>query len=396
MFSKKFTQKYVFLVIVLVLLTIMLGAVVFKNLLIVQQIFKVLYFSAFFITFLQTILYRSQNRHISLFRYSLFLFVVMLAMYSIFSPHFDMIFPVMNSILAFYFFYYYSLKGYLTRQIYMKMLYLFFIISVFLFYDIMTYRFSYMTSFATGGGLNTGYSILGFLLLALPYSKKNVVLIMSSIAFLMILFCMKRGAVFCGAIVYLSMLWSYLRSGGSSKNGIKYFFIGVGAIGLLIYVFVYHPEIFHRFSSDNMRSGSGRNVIYSTIAHNFWYNNTFLGFIFGNGFFDVSDMSFAGYSTHREGFYAHSDFYELIWDFGLFGLSLYCFMIYCMFKFFLHSSYPKLLVMSFMLAFLAKAYVSGVYTVIGGQMFFALTGYLMGKVELNNNLFRNETQKSIV
>lgn len=380
MINPKYIRIYIILVLSLILTILLLGAVSCKNFRLVQQVLKVLSFIGYTIAMLQTVLYKSHIRQIVWFRYSLMSFIIMLAFYSLFSNHFKMIFPVMSSLLAFYFFYYYTLKGYLGESIYMYFIIVYFFVCAFLFYDIMAYRFTYLTKFDEGGGINTGYNILGFLVLALVYHKKTFVFLLSTLAFIMILFCMKRGAVVCGTVIYLFMFVKYLKN--SPIKSVWKLYIIWGFITLVIMcVLINNQGLFHRFDMQELRSGSGRNSIYFTILNNYWKQESIWGVLFGNGFFAVTDMYFPGYGIHKEGFYAHSDFYEVIWDHGAFGLFLYASILFSLFSFFMHSINYKYLMWAFIISFLIRAYVSGVYTLIDGQVEFALIGYLMGQNE---------------
>lgn len=189
-------------------------------------------------------------------------------------------------------------------------------------------------------------------------------------AFLLVLVAQKRGAILCTSIFLLSYLYISLRR---SKTIIR--FISLLVAILLIYL-VYNGStfFFHRFVEGNT---SGRNEMYSFYLSN-WMDGSFLRLLFGNGFYATMDLSF--YGSHL---YAHSDFVEVIYDFGLLGLCIYCSIIISNLRFGFRqrkrSGEASFFILSTMLIFILKASISGVYLDVGGNLLFITLGILMGR-----------------
>ena len=189
-------------------------------------------------------------------------------------------------------------------------------------------------------------------------------------AFLLVLVAQKRGAILCASIFLLSYLYISLRR---SKTITR--FISLLVAILLIYI-VYSGStfFFHRFVEGNT---SGRNEMYSFYLSS-WMDGSFLRLLFGNGFYATMDLSF--YGRHL---YAHSDFVEVIYDFGLLGLCIYCSIIISILRFGFRqrkrSREVSFFILSTMLIFILKASISGVYLDVGGNLLFITLGILMGR-----------------
>lgn len=189
-------------------------------------------------------------------------------------------------------------------------------------------------------------------------------------SFLLVLVAQKRGAILCASIFLLSYLYISLRR---SKTIIRFISLLV-AILLMYLVYNGSTFFFHRFMEGNT---SGRNEMYSFYLSN-WMDGSVLRLLFGNGFYATMDLSF--YGSHL---YAHSDFVEVIYDFGLLGLCIYCSIIISILRFGFRqrkrSRETSFFILSTMLIFILKASISGVYLDVGGNLLFITLGILMGR-----------------
>ncbi len=189
-------------------------------------------------------------------------------------------------------------------------------------------------------------------------------------SFLLVLVAQKRGAILCASIFLLSYLYISLRR---SKTIIRFISLLV-AILLMYLVYNGSTFFFHRFVEGNT---SGRNEMYSFYLSN-WMDGSVLRLLFGNGFYATMDLSF--YGSHL---YAHSDFVEVIYDFGLLGLCIYCSIIISILRFGFRqrkrSRETSFFILSTMLIFILKASISGVYLDVGGNLLFITLGILMGR-----------------
>ena len=350
----------------------LLGAHVFENLRIVQQGLKLFAFVCYFVTMIRTLLIR--NYFNSILHVLLLSFLFMLVMYGVFSNHIDNLFPCLNVLLIYYFFYYYTRRGVITDNLFKKFILGCFCVVVFLFVDTLLYKFSYLDSLADSGGMNVGYDILAVMLMAMFYYKNRLFFFLILVSYVMVLFALKRGAVVCASILLVAVLWRYIHAfKGIKRLGVYAAIFVLIAVGISILI-DYQDVLFHRFTS---AGGSGRDVIYATIHDKYVAQSSIIKLVFGNGFFAAADISYSGGQV-IEGFYAHSDFYELIWDHGLFGLLLYCLLL-CSILFAFRASSFRYLFVVFMGVWFVQAMISGVYTVLGGQVYFLLLGYLTVK-----------------
>ncbi len=189
-------------------------------------------------------------------------------------------------------------------------------------------------------------------------------------SFLLVLVAQKRGAILCASIFLLSYLYISLRK---SKTITRFISLLV-AILLIYLVYSGSTFFFHRFVEGNT---SGRNEMYSFYLSN-WMDGSFLRLLFGHGFYATMDLSF--YGRHL---YAHSDFVEVIYDFGLLGLCIYCSIIISILRFGFRqrkrSRDVSFFILSTMLIFILKASISGVYLDVGGNLLFITLGILMGR-----------------
>jgi len=70
--------------------------------------------------------------------------------------------------------------------------------------------------------------------------------------------------------------------------------------------------------SDPASIGSGRGSFWRSIFSE-WYNSNLLNMIFGLGFFTVESTT----GRYTESIYAHSDWLEILHDFGLVGIAIF-------------------------------------------------------------------------
>lgn len=364
---------YVYGIMSIFCLVVLLDARIFEGLRIIQQIAKAVLLLSYGMAMLNVFV--KDYGRFSLFRMVLFLFIFMLFSYGIISNHPDQLIPILSSLLVYYFFYYYTIQGIITEKLFKKFVLTYLGVAVFLYIDTFMYKFSYLDSLADSGGMNVGYDLLAFMLLAMSFYKEPKWLLLIAIAYVLVLFSLKRGAVVCATMILFPLLWEYIHSfRGKKRIMVNILIMILLMIGVSI-LLLYQDILFHRFSSDSLNSGSGRNIIYSTIYNK--YISLDIGRLcFGNGFFAAADIPYWGVQN-VEGYYAHSDLYELLWDHGLLGIVLYALLLLALICYPYRGFINKILWI-FVAVWLIKAYASGVYTTLNGRVFFIVIGYWMG------------------
>lgn len=305
-------------------------------------------------------------------RYNL-LFVVLILLSTPFATNPQLAFAPLYVLLSFPFFYSMSFEGKVSnRQI------VFFLLiglalasnnTIQYYYNFDSYSLEeiYEGNFTN----NSSYTIALFLPFFFLFERRSAfhwLIILP--ACILILLAQKRGAVLSSSIFLLSYLYLTIRSRRSTTR-----LFSLVAVASLIFL-VYRGSSFflQRFVGAN---SSGRSEMYPFyLAH--WMDGSFLRLLFGNGLYATMDLSFNG--NHL---YAHSDFVEVIYDFGILGLCVYISMIVAI----LHFGYRQrkilseasLCLYSVMAIFILKSALSGVYLDADANLLFITLGIQVGR-----------------
>lgn len=374
-----FVKKYVYCVLFVFVCVTLLNAPCFERLRFLQQILKVFLFLGYSICMFKTFKFRDGKT--MTFRIMVLTFSLMLITYAIVSSHFKLLFPCLNVLFIFFFFYYYTCKGIITISVFKYFTKTYFVAACFLFFDTLRFKFTYLDSLSESGGMNIGYNILVAMLMLVIFYREKVYFLLLFISYLLLLFALKRGPIVCGSFIIFVCISKYLFAMKGNNRFVSFFLISISILACIYVLCEYSDIILRRFDADTLKGGSGRNVIYSTIYNKYIAQESVLGLVFGNGFYAAGDIPYFGFKP-KEGFYAHSDFYELLWDFGLFGLILYGLLLFTMLRTLLESKIDRLFIVMLIISCLLQAYVSGVYTSLEGQGYFLIVGFLLGYYRL--------------
>jgi hypothetical protein len=196
-----------------------------------------------------------------------------------------------------------------------------------------------------------------------------------------------------GALVIFAVLAGYyvlnLRIIGHS---IRFNYKSVIAASLAFVAFVYFMEVAYEsliFRFENIvhpergTIGSGRDVIWSTLLSH-WYHGDVFNFFFGYGFFSTSSI---------EGHIAHNDFIEFLFDFGVFGLMLYIFVLFKYFKNIQnvkqYDKYLYFLLMTCLLIIIGRGMFAG--TIRTDNIYLSISmGYLLAVATLKRLLYAKQ------
>ena len=372
-------KKVVYGILLMILCVYLFELKSFTNYLVIQQGMKLLQLLAYFVYTFFVIKMRYKNSSINIFHYALITFGILLSCYAIFSEHISMLFPCLNVLLIYFFFFYTTKNNIITNKVMKYFSLCFVFVAGVLFIDNLLFIFSYRDSLAEAGGMNIGYTLFAAMLLVLLFYSEKKYFVLIICLFIAILFSLKRGAVLCGGVVLLGVTYCAFKE---YSLKIKLLLIGSGILGIFIVnsYFVDIPNIvFHRFTEGSLQSGSGRSVIYSTILNDFMQAGI-IQMLFGRGFFAAGDMNYDG-TIYGEGYYAHSDLYELICDHGMIGMVCYIFLLLSVLFLGYNRKYlcDKNILFIILSVWMLKAYFAGVYTTLQSQTIFMALGFLNGK-----------------
>ena len=315
-------------------------------------------------------------------------FISLLVIYAIPSQKLDRLPVFLYAITPFFIFFSAAYKNHIQEK------------SIFIFSVILFFIFSYETYLSVFDRMdqlkeffykadNVGYKSLSLMLLFSINlnSKKNIIFLTGT--FLIVLMSFKRGAMLIGSFSYCIAMFHLLKGSNylSRKFPKKIFFIALLFVSTLVGILVRYWDIFiYRFEADP--TGSGRMTFYRLIFDG-WNNGNFLNQLFGFGFFEVPN-----YLKNAMGWeiYAHSDWLQLLYDHGVFGVLIYLSLIisvisyYKITKIYRPDLYPLFVII--LLVWLSKSIFAGNYINKDSIILFSSLGILFGSLYRTLNVAR--------
>lgn len=176
-------------------------------------------------------------------------------------------------------------------------------------------------------GMNVAYTFVACLPIAALYMRKILSsYIVIGILMVLIIISMKRGAIITGGIAIVYYLYSILRKKGINKNKRIINIISLFVFGGILIIIAYNSivsnaALINRFST--ISEGSGRDMIYETLIDKWIHPDSPINFIIGYGM---------NSSVRFSGFFAHSDWLEIMITSGLLGIIIYGLLIYSLYK----------------------------------------------------------------
>lgn len=289
--------------------------------------------------------------------------------------HFSQYRNILISLLPFFPFYYFGLKGYLTEGKLLKLFVLMFPIAILSFYksksDILDSQISISDNFVT----NAAYFFVALLPYVFLFGKRKVLAIIS---FLIIIFFImqsaKRGALISaaiGAIIFIYYQFSIIDPKKRVQGYIFSFIAFILILKFSIDLYQSNEYLVGRMEKIN-EGGSGRDIIYSNLWNNWFESNHILNYLFGFGF--VSTVLYSG-----TGHLAHNDWLELLTNFGLLGVLVYLFVFLSMFEMILVEGIKKnskLMLICIFLMSIIQTVISMYYTSTTTIFSAILLGYI--------------------
>ncbi len=178
---------------------------------------------------------------------------------------------------------------------------------------------------------NLGYPIVSLMPLTVFFWKKKTVFwSIVLFIFIMSLVSVKRGAILCSGVFILIIIYSYLKE--LRKIKIKTIIALCVVCGLVLYIcsqFLNNSEFLQQRLLDTLDgNSSSRDYIYEKILNRWSDANTFHQLL-GNG----------PIATTKFGQYAHNDWLEVLYDFGIVGLLFYVFFVFGIYIFLVRKKY---------------------------------------------------------
>lgn len=229
---------------------------------------------------------------------------------------------------------------------------------------------------------NLSYKLAGlFPMFLVFWNKKWLMLLLMISSSIFVLFLLKRGAILCVVISLLSTFYYLIKLDRISfKRKEKWNGIVKIVCMLLILAFIY--AVYEIYSSNEilqmrLESGSSdRDSIYLKFL-NIWIDSDFPYKIIGHG--PVSTLSLTGQ-------YAHSDWLEILTDFGIIGLFLYCMISVNIIRYYnqkkLNNQAKASLIACLVYIVIRSTFSMCVYE-LESLLVFGYMGYIIGKNKWN-------------
>ena len=183
------------------------------------------------------------------------------------------------------------------------------------------------------GNVNLVYYVFCFLPFVLCVKKKNIKIIFLLMISFSILISMKRTAFLAFVVaLFVSYIIDMHIMGKERKkkliNTLVIFLIIITGVFMYNYIVdAFNLDIILRLQKLLTDGGSGRDIIYRSVWH-YQLNSTAGEWLIGRGYNGVSNTSAAGLGNlFFSSSAAHNDFLEILYDYGIIGLSIY--LLFC-------------------------------------------------------------------
>lgn len=305
-------------------------------------------------------------------------FFILLLIYAIFSKYlFDWYPRVLYTLLPLFVFYNAAKRDNVSEKAIKRLALFLFIPALILLYQSFFERAEEYGSFMERAD-NVGYSLLSIMMLFSILKSTKINFILITVAFFATLLSMKRGAMITGTVIYIAFILNY-RKYALKKFSLINIFIFFGIFAGSIFAIIKFSDVFlYRFIKDP--GGSSRDTFFSLLWEG-WYNSTFKNQIFGNGFFSTIDYMDI---TFRHAIYAHSDWFEILYDHGLLGIFIFSGMYISLFliRKKVNRNIPHLYLpfLALIFAMFLKSVVSGTYMTKFDAVSYGIIGFYLGKL----------------
>lgn len=299
--------------------------------------------------------------------------------------YFSQLKKIIVSLLVFFPFYYFSYKGYLSKEQLLRFFIIMMPIVIFSFYLTKSNILSERLSDDENVVNNSAYLFVSFIPYVFLWSKRKLFSIISlSLLLFFIIQSGKRGAVIIGIMSTIFFAYYQLTT-LEPKKRLQGFIVSIIGVLLLIsfsYEFYLSNEYLINRLSKIDEGGSGRDVIYSNLFNNWAESNNVFNYLLGFGF--VSTVKYSGTNN-----LAHNDWLEVLTNFGLLGMFIYLTLFFASIFFIFNPNVEredKFIMVSIIIIWFLKTLFSMFYTSISTVFIIVLLGFLFGKYKRNQDL----------
>lgn len=281
------------------------------------------------------------------------------------------------SVLALFPFYYFTIRGYLTKKVLLVFFLAITLVSIPNFFWYETFETSSMN--VEGFTNNKSYIFAVMAPFFLLFKKNRLVPGFLLILFsYLILISAKRGAILTWLLCIIIYLVYYFRTLDKRYRftSILITLIIFGLLGYFTYNLISgNVYLLMRFQNTLEGDTSSRsNIYYGLINH--WLESPPINFYFGSGF--ISTWQIAGN-------YAHNDWIELLTNFGVVGFLIYASVFFILFRLYSNKNWDlneKLMVLIIGINWFVRSMISMGYTSLDNFLLTMLLGYLVGNLHL--------------
>ncbi len=294
---------------------------------------------------------------------------------------FNMVFYMLYVCTSFYSFYFLTCERMLTQRVLMPFL---FLLSVIFIYNVLHYDVGSLEAgeYDYSSANNKAYPLTALMPFCVAFWRKKWLMFLLMISFLFfIVLCLKRGAMLCAAsYLFISFFYAIKQNLHKSvRHSILILIIASVVLLFLSIIFmdIYDDNIFLQGRFDH--GSDSREFIYTRIVDGFLSSDLY-GMIVGNGPFSTITV---GQN------YAHNDWLEMLYDYGIIGFLLYIMIPLSIFYFYKTTglSYEsKSAVMMCLSYIMIRSSFSMCIYELESLLIWALLGHIYGKVVLSRNI----------
>lgn len=340
--------------------------------------------------FAKTILYANNTRYVN----ALIAFSLLLIVYGtvgwMFGQHHYHVKPIsfllstLTSIVPVTVFYYLGITGRLSAKQLRLYFFLFLFLSILQYFHYFSMRdIEIVSGVASERTNNAGYHFLSLFPLLLLFNKRPFIqYVLMAIMLYFIMSAMKRGAILISVFLLVWFFYQTVKDRSSRKwlTVIVILCFAVVLFHLVQSVWMTNDYFHARMEATMEGDDNNRSLIYSSLWNYFIHHSNIFKVLFGVGA--------EGTVIVTNGLHAHNDWFELLIDCGLLGVSLYAYYFIC---FYIESRKPnartlqsQLLTACFIILFL-RTFFSMSFMDMDLSIGVALGyGAALSKIELHN------------
>lgn len=289
---------------------------------------------------------------------------------------------ILIALMPFFPFYYFAYKNRLTEKHLLRFFLIMIIIAIIRYYSNINSTIAERISDNENVVSNTAYLFVGILPYIFLWKEKKYIGFTSLVVILyFVIQSSKRGALLTGLIGAITFLYYQLHT-SPRRNRVKNYTtlaFGSSISAYVLYKFYISNEFLISRLENLQEGGSGRDIIYSSLWNNWLDSASIINTLFGYGFMSTPKFNAMGQL-------AHNDWLEVLTNYGIVGIVIYCLLITSLFPIALNKKIKfelKLIMITIILMWLLRSMFSMYYTSINTIFSSILIGYILGTYSKN-------------